>query len=108
LCQLLNECAESLSPNDDDLPDRSRAEIKRLDSAGEQEEEETPMSEEWIRTRDRLPRNGEVVLVKTFNNDLPQKVTFFQHPVGRWESGSVVFQLERYKYWRRVTANNGA
>ena len=64
------------------------------------------MSEEWIRTRERLPRNGEVVLVKAFQGDLPQQVTFFQHPVERWESGSFVFQLERYRYWRRGPANN--
>jgi hypothetical protein len=63
------------------------------------------MSEEWIRTTERLPRNGEVVFVKTFQGDLPQRVTFFRHPVGRWESGSVVFLLERYAYWRRDPAS---
>jgi hypothetical protein len=65
------------------------------------QKKEAQVSEEWIRTRERLPRNGEVVLAKTFQGDLPQRVTFFQHPVGRWESGSIVFQLERYSYWQR-------
>lgn len=55
---------------------------------------------EWVSVDQSLPRDGQVVLVKTLCGDAPQRATFFERPVQRWEQGNVVCQLPRYPFWR--------
>jgi hypothetical protein len=62
------------------------------------------MPDDWISIKERLPTDGEIVFVKALHSDQPQQATFKQHPVARWESGNIVFQLERFAYWRRKQA----
>ena len=54
----------------------------------------------WIATRVKLPVDGQVVLVKTANGTVEHRVKFRKDPEPRWESRSLIAELELYAYWR--------
>jgi hypothetical protein len=54
----------------------------------------------WIATTTRLPANGQKVLVKTAHGRLEHRVIFRADPEPRWESASLVAELDLYAYWR--------
>jgi hypothetical protein len=66
----------------------------------------------WIATTLRLPADGQQVLVKTRYGTVEHRVTFRVKPWPRWETPSLISDLELYAFWQpvrsgRVRATDG-
>ena len=59
-----------------------------------------PMPEPtWVRVADRLPKDGQVVLVRGKLGAAPTRAIFRAKPVGRWDVETYTYQLQRFEYW---------
>ena len=58
----------------------------------------------WIATNLRLPTDGQEVLVKTRYGTVTHRMTFRAKPVPRWETPSLISDLELYAFWRPAPA----
>ena len=54
----------------------------------------------WIATTTRLPADGQNVLVKTRYGTVEHRVTFRTEPEPRWETPSLISDLDLYAYWK--------
>jgi hypothetical protein len=54
----------------------------------------------WIATTLRLPADGQQVLVKTRYGTVEHRVTFRVKPWPRWETPSLISDLELYAFWK--------
>lgn len=56
----------------------------------------------WTATAERLPNDGQSVLVKTAQGTVEHRVTFRAAPAPRWETASLVAEFDLYPYWREL------
>jgi hypothetical protein len=56
----------------------------------------------WIAATERLPADGQNVLVKTAHGTVEHHVTFRARPEPRWENQHFISDLDLYAYWRPV------
>jgi hypothetical protein len=59
-----------------------------------------PMPEpKWVRVADRLPDDGQAVLVRGKYRVAPTRATFRAKPVARWDVDDYTYQREYFEEW---------
>ena len=53
----------------------------------------------WVRVADRLPKDGQVVLVRGKIGADSTRAIFRAKPVGRWDVETYTYQLQYFEYW---------
>ena len=82
---------------------RNRRNLSETDGShltGLVNKKDTPIPEpRWVRVADRLPTDGQVVLVRGQHGRTPTRATFHATPVARWETDDSFCQPDYFEEW---------